>query len=108
MSENAATCVTFSSNAKTARRSPGRNTWRIKWAAASCSKLISLWALRLESIMMARSSGCEVSDSNLAIFCSTRSEEHRVGKRSDAVRTDHNQPTVRLKHAIALDHQLTR
>src|SRR6266446_931289 len=73
LSENAASCVTFSSKAKTDRRSPGRSTWRIKWAAASCSKLISLWALRLESIMMARSSGCEVSDSNLSIFCPTPS-----------------------------------
>src|SRR5882762_6869300 len=73
LSENAASCVTFSSNAKTDRRSPDRSTWRIKWAAASCSKLISLWALRLESIMIARSSGCEVWDSNLSIFCSTPS-----------------------------------
>src|SRR5260370_1127843 len=50
--ENAASCVTFSSKAKTDRRSPGRSTWRIKCAAASCSKLISLWALRLEPIMI--------------------------------------------------------
>src|SRR6267378_5522946 len=75
LSENEASWVTFSSKAKTERRSPGRSTWRIKWAAASCSKLISLWALRLESIMMARSRGWEVSDSNLSIFCSTPSSK---------------------------------
>src|SRR5882724_3058479 len=76
LSEKVASCVTFSSNEKTDKRSPGRSTWRIKCAAASCSKLISLWALRLESIMIARSSGCEVSGSNLSIFCSTPSSNN--------------------------------
>src|SRR6266478_1058770 len=75
LSENGATWVTFSSKQKTERRSPGRSTWRMKWAAASCSKLISLWALRLASIMMARSSGWRVSDSNLSIFCWTPSSK---------------------------------
>src|SRR6267143_4404327 len=75
LSENGATWVTFSSKEKTERRSPGRNTWRMKWAAASCSKVISLWALRLASIMIARSSDWRVSDSNLSIFCWTPSSK---------------------------------
>src|SRR5260370_841445 len=41
LSENPASCLTSSSTEKTVSRSPGRRTWRIKWAAASCSKLIS-------------------------------------------------------------------
>ena len=74
-SENAARCVTFSSNANTDRRSPERNTWRMKCAAASFSKPISMFALRLESIISAKSSGSLVSDSNTSIFCRTPSSK---------------------------------
>src|SRR5260370_25404704 len=76
LSEKVASCVTFSSNEKTDKRSPGRSTCRIKCAAAYCSKLLCLGALRLESIMIARSRGCEVSGSNLSIFCSTPSSNN--------------------------------
>src|SRR6267143_5400419 len=75
LSEKPANSVTLSPTAKTARRSPGRRTWRMKWAAASCSKAISLWALRLESIISARSSGNCVSDSKTSTFCSTPSSK---------------------------------
>src|ERR1700693_4026922 len=75
LSEKPANCVTLSPTAKTARRSPERSTWPMKCAAASCSKAISLWALRLESIIKTRSRGNCVSDSKISIFCSTPSSK---------------------------------
>src|SRR6266852_2992025 len=47
----------------------------MKCAEASCSKLISLWALRLASIISTRSSGCWVSDSKTSILCCTPSSK---------------------------------
>src|SRR5216684_392614 len=48
--ENSVSCVTASENSKTARRSPGRTTCRMKRAAASRSKASSLPGLRLEHL----------------------------------------------------------
>src|SRR5580704_14162680 len=47
----------------------------MKRAAASCSKVISLCALRLASIIKAKSRCCWVSDSKTASFCSTPSSK---------------------------------